>query len=68
MARRSLYPLVDRLLDGGLAEFIATRRAEGQSFETIARDLQAEHDVVITGQTVSDWYRQHIAPETEPAA
>lgn len=55
MARTSMYPLVDRLLGGTLADWLSERREAGDSFATITRALEAEHDVVVTTETVRQW-------------
>jgi intein-encoded DNA endonuclease-like protein len=58
MARRSLYPLADRLLEGRLAELLTTARQAGESYETIARQLNADHGLDISGTTVRRWFQQ----------
>lgn len=49
------FPLVDRLLDGRLAEILTSWRAEGLSYETMARRLEADHDVTVSIATVYRW-------------
>ena len=46
---------LDRILPGGLAGFVATRREQGQSFDRIARAIQDEADFYVTAQTVRRW-------------
>lgn len=53
--RQPLLPLIDRLLDGKLADYLSDRRAEGLSFDAIGRRLANEHDVSVTGETVRRW-------------
>lgn len=55
MPPRSTYPLLDRLLDGHLAERLTERRAAGESFDTIAEALRREHGVSVSGATVRRW-------------
>jgi hypothetical protein len=55
VARPSTFPLVDRILDGRLAEYIATARENGDSFERIARNLHADHGIDVTGETIRKW-------------
>lgn len=49
------FPLVDRILGGGLVQFLDDARAAGESHETIARRLSAEHAIDVTGETVRRW-------------
>lgn len=55
MSRGTTYPLVDRLLDGQLAEILSAWRDEGLSYETMARRLQSDHDVEVSTATVHRW-------------
>ena len=50
-----IYPLVDRILDGRLADELRARRSDGDSFQTIARWLEREHDISVTTETVRKW-------------
>lgn len=52
------FRMADRLVDGRLAEIIAVGRESGQSFETIARNLYAEHGIEVTRQTLANWSQQ----------
>lgn len=63
MAPRSTRPLVDAALGGKLDELLAGWRAEGQSYEAIARRLETEHGVVLSMWTVKRW-----CDETQAAA
>ena len=49
------YRMADRLAGGRLAGILAERRADGQSFDQIARELYAEHGIEVTRQTVANW-------------
>ncbi len=55
MARTDTYPLVDRLVPGGLARFLADARNAGESYEGVAHRLRAEHDVAVSSETVRRW-------------
>lgn len=55
MARTDTYPLVDRIVDGGLQAFLAAARSAGESFETIAFRLRSEHDITVSAETVRKW-------------
>ncbi len=49
------FPLVDRLVPGGLAEWLAQARRSGGSFETIAFQLRSEHDISVSSDTIRSW-------------
>lgn len=49
------FRMADRLADGKLAEIIARGRAEGLSFDDIARRLYADFGIEVTRQTVANW-------------
>lgn len=53
-----LYPLVDNLVPGGLPKFLADAEAEGQSSETIARNLHGRFDVSVSGETIRRWRKR----------
>jgi len=55
VARSSSLPLVDRILDGRLTQEMTERRANGDSYNAIARWLAVEHDLEPTGETVRQW-------------
>lgn len=56
MAATDTFPLVDRLIPGGLPKFLLEARAAGESFETIAFRLRSEHDVTVGSETVRRWF------------
>lgn len=59
MGRRDTFPLVDRLVPGGLEEFLNSRRAEPKrSHEDIAFELASEHDIKVSTETVRRWCRR----------
>lgn len=55
MPSPSPRPLVDRLIPGGLEQFLRDARTSGQSGQTIAGRLAAEHDISVSVQTVLTW-------------
>lgn len=50
-----IHPLVDRILGGKLDERLKAWRAEGLTYDGIARRLDAEHDIDVTSETVRKW-------------
>lgn len=58
MARPSGYPYANLLVSGRLTELLDQWRTEGLSYNTIAWRLR-EYGVVVTGETVRVWYREH---------
>lgn len=55
MAPTDTFPLVDRLVPGGLTEYLTAARCSGDSFETIAYRLRAEHDIPVSSETARKW-------------
>lgn len=55
MAPPLSYQLLDRLLGGTLAQRIETGRAEGKSYERLARELCVEFEIDITSETIRRW-------------
>ena len=53
--------LLDLLLDGKLDDFVHERRAEGQPWRIIARDVHAQTGVDITPEALRSWYAQDPA-------
>lgn len=68
MARSSTFPLVDRILDGQLADLLTTWRGEGATFQDIAYRLRADHDIKVSIATVQRWVEQVEAEPTEASA
>lgn len=58
------YALIDRVLGGQLGQKLAAWRSEGLSSEKIARRLEAEHDIVVSGTTVHRWVSALAPSET----
>jgi hypothetical protein len=50
--------MADRLLEGRLVERLTQMRAEGLSYDDIARHLFAEAGITTTGETIRSWGRQ----------
>lgn len=68
--RTPLYSFADHLLDGTLAEKIATWRADGSSWDQIARLIWAETDrrIEVSGPGVQKWAKQLGIADPEKAA
>ena len=49
------YDLIDRVLGGTLRTKLNAWRAEGLSYEQIARRLDNEHDINVSTATVCRW-------------
>lgn len=50
------YLLVQERLNESLVERLRYWRAAGVSYNAMARMLEAETKVALTGQTISDWF------------
>ena len=68
MARTDTFPLVDRLVPGGLTEYLTAAKAEGHSAETIAYRLRTEHDITVSAETARKWCIRVGAVEPTEAA
>lgn len=66
MGRSSTYPLVDRILDGRLAEHLTAWKAEGLSLVDITFRLRSDHDIRVSVATVQRWLAN--LEETEAAS
>lgn len=62
MAPTDTFPLVDRLIPGGLAPWLTSARADGDSYETIAFRLRSEHDITVSSETVRSWVLRTAVP------
>lgn len=71
MGRRDTFPLVDRLVPGGLTDYLRAARtpADKRSHEDIAVELLTEHDIKVSTETVRRWCQRVGADPspTEPA-
>jgi hypothetical protein len=63
MARgaRSTFPAYNLVLGGKLAQLLSEQHAAGQSFDSIARLLEREHSIEVTGDTVARWYKTYVS-------
>lgn len=71
MAQRTrTFELVDRILEGRLADELRSRRAEKppESFDRIARWLHSEHGIEVTDETVRQWVNALPDDAAEAAA
>lgn len=51
----SRYDLIDRILDGKLAETLAAYRAEGLTLDRTVQALREDHDVDVSRETLRRW-------------
>ncbi len=61
--------LADHLLEGRLSALVASWRADGMSWEQIAREVsrRTERVVDVTGQTISKNWSPHLLPPDQAA-
>ena len=59
--------MADRLADGELFVILCRMKARGDSNDTIAKRLYAEHGIDLTSQTISNWWAT-LSPEEDGAA
>lgn len=52
-----VFDLSDRATGGRLALLLRKWRSEGLSHEQIARKLDLEHGITVSGRTVANWLR-----------
>lgn len=64
MARTTtMRDLADRLVPGGLETYLRQRKVDQRlSFRSIARQLEDEHDIVVTDETVRAWCIEYGVP------
>ena len=55
MAATDTYPLVDRIVPGGLEKYLKDARSAEESYETIAFALRRDHDITVGAETVRRW-------------
>lgn len=55
MAAPDLFPFVDRLIGGDLAERLRRWRAEGLSYRRISLQLRDDAGIDVTGETIRRW-------------
>lgn len=69
MARTNLKDLADRLIPGGLEAWLRQgKTAEGKSLYQLARDLESDHDINVTDETVRGWCQSYGIPTNRPGA
>lgn len=62
MPSQPLRPLVDRILGGTLNAWLTERRDQGLSYDAIARQLERDHGVSVTSETVRTWVLSESGP------
>lgn len=55
MAPTDTSKLVDRIIPGGLSDYLTTARDSGETYANIAFRLRTEHDIEVTQETVRRW-------------
>jgi hypothetical protein len=55
-----VYELIEDRLGADLAEHVAKMRAEKASWHKISIDLAERTNVVVTPQTISNWFAQTV--------
>jgi len=63
MAPTDTSKLVDRIIPGGLAPYLATARDNGETYAQITFRLRTEHDIEVTQETVRRWVAALAEPE-----
>ena len=66
MASSTTLSLVDRIIPGGVRNFLTLARENGDSYTAISLRLAREHDICVTHATVRNWCRRLEVPEGEP--
>lgn len=61
MPGQPLYPLVDRVLEGRLAELLGQWKRANLSTFQIALKLRDDHDISVSPDTVSRWLKEYAA-------
>lgn len=58
MGRQSLLPLVERVIAEPAAGYLQRLRDADLTYDDIARKLDADHQISVTGETVRQWCRR----------
>lgn len=66
MARINGLLLAERLIPGGVADYLQALRDQGLAWDAVARRLENEHDITVTSETVRTWARQLDIPTSTP--
>lgn len=61
VARTTLYDLADRVIPGGISEWLAARTAAGDSLVEIAYRLRTDHDITVSPELVRQWRQKEAA-------
>lgn len=64
--RSSLYRLANEKLDGSLEDVVCSLRAEGLSWERVARRLHADHGIDVASETLRKWHTANGSAEPIP--
>ena len=56
--KQSTYPLVDRLLDGKLADTLTGYRTEGLTFDEMVGRFKLDHQLDVSRETCRRWLQQ----------
>lgn len=71
MARTNVKDLADRLIPGGLRAWLKSGRDQGVTLDQMARNLEDQHGISVTDETVRLWCQSFGIPThrpgTEPA-
>lgn len=57
MANGTIFPVLDRLYDGRLAQLLAEWDAEGLSQPQVSLRIRDEHGIYVSQATIGRWYR-----------
>lgn len=66
MSRTTLKDLADRVIDGGLEDWLRSRKAT-TSLDDMAQELERDHEITVTRETVRSWCREYGIPTKRPA-
>lgn len=55
-ARTRTFQLLDTVLDGGLHDFVQSRRDESKSWRAVSRDLFSETGFDVSDVTLRKWF------------
>lgn len=68
MASRSLLPLIDLLIEGGIEQFLTDAKARGESNRTIAAKLSELLPIEVSHPTIAAWCNQFQISKGEAAS
>lgn len=69
VARTTVKDLADRLIEGGLEAWLRRLKVQsGVSADGIARQLERDHEIVVTAETVRTWCQDYGIPTGRPGA